>query len=54
MAQQVRDLVVSLLCLSVLLWHRFNPWPGNVLPRMWPKKKKKKKEYFYFIFYEIY
>ena len=38
-AQQVKDPALS------LLWHRFDPWPGNF--RMlwaWPKKKKKKKK----------
>ena len=32
-AQWVKDLVLS------LLWHRFDPWPGNFyMP--WPKEKK--------------
>ena len=25
----VKDLALSLLWLESLLWHRFNPWPGN-------------------------
>ena len=29
MAQQVKDLTLSLLRLRLLLWHRFAPWPGN-------------------------
>ena len=28
-AQQVEDLVLLLLWLRSLLWHGFNPWPGN-------------------------
>ena len=28
-AQQVKDLVLSLLRLVSLLWHRFDPWPEN-------------------------
>ena len=36
-AQCVKDLVL------LLLWHGFDPWPGNVyMLWMWPKKKKKK------------
>ena len=43
MAQWVKDLVLSLLWLGSLLWHGFNPWPGNFrMPQVWPKKKKKK------------
>ena len=26
----VKDLVLSLLGLGLLLWHGFNPWPGNL------------------------
>ena len=27
-----------------LLWHGFDPWPGNFrMPWVWPKKKKEKK-----------
>ena len=45
MAQQVKDPVLSLLCLSSLLWHGFNLWPGNFcMPWAWQKKKKKKKK----------
>ena len=29
MSQWVKDLVLSLLWLSSLLWCRFDPWPGN-------------------------
>ena len=28
-ARWVKDLVLSLLWLWSLLWHGFNPWPGN-------------------------
>ena len=41
MAQQVKDLVLSLQQLGLLLWYRFDPWPGNFhMPWLWPKKKK--------------
>ena len=44
-AQQVKDLVLSLQWLGSLLRHRINPWPRNLLMRqVQPKKKKKKKE----------
>ena len=43
MAQRVKDLVLSLLWLWLLLWRRFDPWPGNFhMPQAWQKKKKKK------------
>ena len=29
MPQGVKDLASSLLSLGSLLWHRFDPWPGN-------------------------
>ena len=29
MAQWVKD-QVSLLCFRLLLWHEFDPWPGNL------------------------
>ena len=29
MAQWIKDPALSLLWLGSLLWHRFNPWPGN-------------------------
>ena len=41
MAQQSKDLVVSLLWLGLLLWHGFDPWLWNLRVRQ--KKKKKKK-----------
>ena len=28
-AQQVKDLALSLMCLRLLLWHGFDPWPSN-------------------------
>ena len=35
MAQQVKDTVLS------LLWHKFDPWPGNFcMLRVRPKNKK--------------
>ena len=41
MAQQVKDLVLSLQQLRSLLVHRFDPWPENFhMPRLWPKRKK--------------
>ena len=40
MAQQVKDLVLSLQQLGLLLWYRFDPWPGNFhMPWLWPKKR---------------
>ena len=45
MAQQVKDLVLSLLWLWLLLWCRFDPWPGNFcMPQVQPKKKKRERE----------
>ena len=36
----VKDLVL------LLLWHGFDPWPGNFhMPWVLPKKKKERKEY---------
>ena len=29
MAQQVKDLALSLQQLGSVLWHGFNPWPGK-------------------------
>ena len=38
-AQWVKDLALSLLWLGLLLWCRFDPWPGNFCrPWVWPKK----------------
>ena len=43
-AQGVKDLVLSLLCIWLQLWHSFNPWLGNFhMLWAWPEKKKKKK-----------
>ena len=37
--QWVKDLALSLLWLRLLLWHGFDPWPGNIcMPQTWPKK----------------
>ena len=39
MVQWVKDLVLSLWWLQSLLWHGFDPWPGNFhILRAWPKK----------------
>ena len=39
-AQQVKDLKLSLLSLRSLLWCRFSPWPGNFhMPQMQVEKK---------------
>ena len=38
---QVKDLVLSLLWLSLLPWHRFDPWPGDFhMLKLQPKKKR--------------
>ena len=43
--QQVKDSALSLQQLSLLLWHRFDSWSGNVYMLWeWPKKKKEKKK----------
>ena len=45
MAQQIKDLALSLQQPWSLLWNRFNPWPGNFYTlQAQPKKKKKKKK----------
>ena len=47
MAQQIKDLELSLLWLGSLLWHWFNPWPWNFcMPQAQPKKKKPHKIFF--------
>ena len=49
MAQQVKDLVLSLQQLGLLLWYRFDPWPGNFhMPQVQPKKKKRTTPLFFF------
>ena len=40
MAQQVKDLVLSLQWLWLLLWHRFSPWPGNFHMQQASQKKE--------------
>ena len=40
----VKGLTLSLPQLRLLLWHRFNPWPENLLMPWRGKKKKRKKE----------
>ena len=45
MAEQVKDLILSLFWLGTLLWCRFDPWTGNFcMLWAWPQKKKRKKE----------
>ena len=37
MVQHVKDPVLSLQQLVSLLWHEFDPWPGNFhMPQAWP------------------
>ena len=46
MAQQVKNLVLSLQWLWLQLWHGFGPWPGNFcMPWVQPKKKKGEKSH---------
>ena len=41
MVQPVKDLALSLQWLRLLLWHRFDPWPGNShISQMWQKTNK--------------
>ena len=41
-AQQVKDLALSLPWFGSLLWRGFSPWCGNFhMPQVWPKKKIK-------------
>ena len=40
------DPALSLLCLGSLLWHQFDPWPGNFcMQQMQPKRKRKRKAF---------
>ena len=42
MAQQVKELVLSLLWFGSLLWCEFDPWPEKFyMLWMWTKSKKK-------------
>lgn len=44
MAQGVEDPGWLPLCFGLLLWHGFNPCPGNFyMPQVWPKKEKPQK-----------
>ena len=43
MAQQVKDLALSLLQLGLLLWHGFDPWPWE-LPHATGEAKKELKK----------
>ena len=48
--QQIKDLVLSLLCHKWLVWFEFSSWPGNFCRHSQKTKKKKKKgEFFSFI-----
>ena len=42
MAQKkIKDPALSLQQFGSLLWHGFNPWPGNFhMPWVWPKTNK--------------
>ena len=44
MAQGVKDLALSLLCLRSSLWHRSDPWPGNFCMTVAKKKKERERE----------
>lgn len=44
-AQQVKDLIFSLLRLRSLLWHWFDPWPGSLfMPWAQPEKKRRERQ----------
>ena len=49
MAQQCKDLALSLLRLELLLWLGFNPWTVN-FQVLQTQPKKKKKAFFFFFF----
>lgn len=42
MAQEIKDLELSLQCLELLLWLGFDLWPGNFLHAVGAAKKEKK------------
>ena len=43
MGQWVTDPALSLQWLRLLMWCRFDPWPGNFyMLWVWPKKQKQK------------
>lgn len=44
MAQQVKDVVLSLQWLKSLPWCRIHPWPRNFLPHTMSVAKKKNKQ----------
>ena len=49
-AQQIKDLVLSLLWLRSLLWHRFDPWPRKFcMLWVWPKTNKKLPQYIWMV-----
>ena len=41
---RIKDPVLSLLWFGLLLWHSFDPWPGNFLHAMGQGQKKKKRK----------
>lgn len=43
MAPWVKDLALALQQLWLLLWHRFDPWPGNLHAVGMAKKEKKER-----------
>ena len=43
-AQQVKDLALSLLWFWLLLWHRFDPWLGNFCRPIGVAKKEEKRK----------
>ena len=44
-AQQVKALALSLQWFGSLLWHEFDPWPGNFhMPQSWPVERKKRRK----------
>ena len=46
MAQQVKDLTLSLLWLGLLMWLEFDPWPRNFCVPWVRKNKTKQKTLF--------
>ena len=43
MAQQVKDLALSLQQLGPVVWYRFDPWPRNFhVPWAWEETKQNK------------
>ena len=42
-AKGIKNLALSQQWLGLLLWRRFNPWPGNLKGHVTKKKKKTQK-----------